>query len=169
MAMFWSFLLACALAVLPVFGRVPLRGALEPRNEAAHNAIATKEALHRRSFFYAGGQYVHNDTAGGTISINKQYVEQLTPAHGVKHKYPLVFFHGGGDSGVVRYPSSLYLYDETDMCSNGSTNQTTVKDGHRTSSIGDTWFISSTSGASVALPTVRCLSSSILQLSSLRN
>ena len=105
MAMFLSFLLACIITILPVFARVPLRDALNPRNEAAHgHAPATQESLHRRSFFYAGGQYVHNDTAGGTISINKQYVEELTPGCGVKHKYPLVFFHGGGDSGVVRCP-----------------------------------------------------------------
>ena len=33
--------------------------------------------------------------------INDQYVEELTPAGGVKHPYPIVFFHGGGVSGAV--------------------------------------------------------------------
>ena len=60
-----------------------------------------QEALHSRTFFYAGGAYVYNETVNGTIWVNKQYVEELTPAGGVKHPYPLVFFHGGGDTGVV--------------------------------------------------------------------
>lgn len=59
------------------------------------------EALHRRNTFYVGGEYVFNATQGGTILINGQYVEELTPAGGVKHPYPLVFFHGGGVSGAV--------------------------------------------------------------------
>ena len=110
MARFLNLAFACLVAIVPVFGRVPPNNALTPRNDAVtDNAAGSHESLHRRSFFYAGGQYVHNDTAGGTISINKQYVEELTPACGVKHKHPLVFFHGGGDSGVVCVPVSLHL------------------------------------------------------------
>lgn len=59
------------------------------------------EALHRRQVFYAGGQYVFNSTQNGTILINQQYVEELTPASGVRQPYPLVFLHGGGISGTV--------------------------------------------------------------------
>ncbi|KAK3176267.1 hypothetical protein OEA41_007590 [Lepraria neglecta] len=58
------------------------------------------EALHRRNVFYAGGEYVFNATQGGTILINQQYVEELIPAAGAKHPYPIVFFHGGGISGA---------------------------------------------------------------------
>ena len=64
--------------------------------------IGHEEASHQRSFFYAGGSYIYNETANGTIVVGKQYVEKLTPACGIKQKYPMVFFHGGGDSGVVR-------------------------------------------------------------------
>ena len=62
---------------------------------------SSAEALHRRNIFYVGGEYVFNETQGGTILINDQYVEELTPAGGVEHPYPIVFFHGGGVSGAV--------------------------------------------------------------------
>ena len=70
---------------------------------------SSAEALHRRKIFYVGGQYVFNATQGGTILINDQYVEELTPAGGVKHPYPIVFFHGGGVSGAV---SSTITYSK---------------------------------------------------------
>ena len=82
-------ILCCALSLL----QAVLSGALAPGSSA--------EALHRRNIFYVGGEYVFNATQGGTILINKQYVEELTPAGGVKHPYPIVFFHGGGVSGTV--------------------------------------------------------------------
>lgn len=61
----------------------------------------TTEAFHRRNVFYAGGQYVFNETLGGTILVNQMYIEQLTPINGVTQRYPLVFLHGGGISGTV--------------------------------------------------------------------
>ena len=73
-------------------------------------AGSSAEALHRRNVFYVGGEYVFNATQGGTILINDQYVERLTPAGGVKHPYPIVFFHGGGVSGAV---SSIITYLKT--------------------------------------------------------
>lgn len=62
---------------------------------------ASNEALHQRDVFYVGGQYVYNATLGGTILINQQYVEKLTPAKGVHQPYPLVLVHSGGLSGTV--------------------------------------------------------------------
>lgn len=88
-------ILCCALSLL----QAVLSGALAPGSSA--------EALHRRNIFYVGGEYVFNATQGGTILINEQYVEELTPAGGVKHPYPIVFFHGGGVSGTV---SSIRTY-----------------------------------------------------------
>ena len=72
---------------------------------------SSAEGLHRRNIFYVGGEYVFNATQGGTILINDQYVEELTPAGGVKHPYPIVFFHGGGVSGavtsIITYPKVM--------------------------------------------------------------
>ncbi|KAG8530173.1 uncharacterized protein KY384_005656 [Bacidia gigantensis] len=78
---------------------------LQDRNDApALDSLigegANQEALAQRTFFYNGGSYVYNETIGGTISVGKQYVEKLTPSCGVKQKHPIVFFHGGGDTGV---------------------------------------------------------------------
>ena len=88
-------ILCCVLSLL----QAVLSGPVAPGSSA--------EALHRRNIFYVGGEYVFNATQGGTILINDQYVEELTPAGGVKHPYPIVFFHGGGVSGVV---SSIRTY-----------------------------------------------------------
>lgn len=63
----------------------------------------TTEAFHRRNVFYAGGQYVFNETLGGTILVNQMYIEQLTPINRVTQRYPLVFLHGGGISGTVSH------------------------------------------------------------------
>ena len=82
-------ILCCALSLF----QAVLSGPIAPGSSA--------EALHRRNIFYVGGEYVFNATQGGTILINDQYVEELTPARGVKHPYPIVFFHGGGVSGAV--------------------------------------------------------------------
>ena len=82
-------ILCCALSLL----QAVLCGPVAPGSST--------EALHRRNIFYVGGEYVYNATQGGTILINDQYVEELTPAGGVKHPYPIVFFHGGGVSGAV--------------------------------------------------------------------
>lgn len=74
-------------------------------------AGSSAEALHRRKILYVGGEYVFNATQGGTILINDQYVEELTPAGGVRHPYPIVFFHGGGVSGavsrIITYPKMI--------------------------------------------------------------
>lgn len=94
------------------------------------------EALHRRNVFSAGGNYVFNATQNGTILINQQYFEQLTPAGGVKHPYPLIFIHGGGISGTVSLGKPL-VYQATKhiMVSNGSTKTTVTLDGQPSFSI----------------------------------
>lgn len=77
--------------------------------------ITANEALHKRSIFYVGGQYVFNTTLGGNIVTNDEYVEELTPAQGVKQKYPIVFFHGGGPSGAVSSASKRCRLDGADL------------------------------------------------------
>jgi hypothetical protein len=57
------------------------------------------ELLHKRDFFYIGGRYVPGPT--GNMMVDQMYVEKLTPPGGVRQARPMVFFHGGGTSGVV--------------------------------------------------------------------
>ena len=65
---------------------------------------ASNEALHQRDIFYFGGQYVYNETIGGTILTGEQYVEKLTPAGGVHQKYPLVFSIAGASPAQYACP-----------------------------------------------------------------
>lgn len=58
------------------------------------------EAGHRRTIFYAGGEYVFDPTLNGTIYQNQMYVEQLTPVKGVTKPHPLVFLPGTLFSGA---------------------------------------------------------------------
>lgn len=60
----------------------------------------TLEAPHTRTFFYAGGTYVNDNSTNSSVLARKQYVEVLTPADGIQHPYPLLFIHGGGATGV---------------------------------------------------------------------
>jgi hypothetical protein len=61
---------------------------------------AAGEAPHTRRYFYVGGGYV--DTPDGKVFQNQMYVERLSPASGPKRQFPIVFLHGGGQSGTVR-------------------------------------------------------------------
>ncbi|KAK1968961.1 alpha/beta-hydrolase [Colletotrichum sublineola] len=69
---------------------------------AGVNALSLKcssqETLHRREFFYVGGQGASDPT--GNITIGQLYVEKLTPANKLQPT-PLIFIHGGGVSGTT--------------------------------------------------------------------
>lgn len=62
------------------------------------NPTGAKEAQHVREYFYVGGSYV--TTASGSLFQNQMYVEKLTPPR-VSQAYPVVFFHGGAQTGTV--------------------------------------------------------------------
>ncbi|OLN97873.1 putative secreted lipase-like protein 2 [Colletotrichum chlorophyti] len=87
-----------------------MANALAAGNCTGVNAISTKciskETSHTRDFFYVGGRYIEG--AGGNVTVDQLYVEKLTPvgAHGIRRRVlpatkPLVFFHGGGTTGVT--------------------------------------------------------------------
>lgn len=84
----WSWMFAFILTVVPVLSANFLNS-------------KTSEAAHRRKVFWAGGQYVFDARANGTILVKQMYAEQLTPVHGARHPYPLIFVHGGTVSGAV--------------------------------------------------------------------
>ncbi|ETS81867.1 hypothetical protein PFICI_06869 [Pestalotiopsis fici W106-1] len=65
---------------------------------AAISRSAASEALHRREYFFVGGEYVNTTT--GTLRQNQMYVEKLTPAANSSQPYPLILFHGGSQDGT---------------------------------------------------------------------
>lgn len=65
----------------------------------ATNPSWAAEALHRREFFFVGGEYVN--TTAGTVRQNQMYVEKLSPAAAITQPYPLILVHGGGQDGTV--------------------------------------------------------------------
>ncbi|KAF7629687.1 Alpha/Beta hydrolase protein [Aspergillus flavus] len=58
-------------------------------------------APHFRDYFYVGGQYVHSNSSGvGSYFHNQMYVEKLSPVRERVQPYPIVFVHGGGQTGT---------------------------------------------------------------------
>jgi pimeloyl-ACP methyl ester carboxylesterase len=55
------------------------------------------ENLARKGFFYAGGEYA--GTPGDEVMAGQMYVEVWVPKQ-IRQPYPIVFFHGNGQSGV---------------------------------------------------------------------
>ncbi|KAL9110077.1 MAG: hypothetical protein Q9227_005416 [Pyrenula ochraceoflavens] len=53
----------------------------------------------RREYFYVGGEYAV-DEKGNHLFHNQMYVEKLSPESGATQAFPLVFFHGGAQSGT---------------------------------------------------------------------
>lgn len=92
-----SLLLSAALA-----SAHPGRRAVTTSDCVGVNAIApgcaSRETLSQRDTFYVGGNYVNS--AAGNLTYDQLYVEKLTPSSVTQTK-PIVFFHGGGVSGVV--------------------------------------------------------------------
>jgi pimeloyl-ACP methyl ester carboxylesterase len=56
------------------------------------------ENLGREAFFYVGGEYT--GPAGKEVMHGAMYVEVMVPKQ-IRQKYPIVFFHGNGQSGTV--------------------------------------------------------------------
>jgi pimeloyl-ACP methyl ester carboxylesterase len=69
-------------------------GAMPP---AAIPTFST-ENLGREAFFYVGGEYT--GPAGKEVMHGAMYVEVMVPKQ-IRQKYPIVFFHGNGQSGTV--------------------------------------------------------------------
>lgn len=78
---------------------------------AVNPTCSSNEAAHKRDIFYIGFRYVNDPTFNGDLIYDQMYVEKLVPASGIRQPYPLVFFHGGGTSGVVSDPPSSGLPD----------------------------------------------------------
>ena len=56
------------------------------------------ENVGREAFFYVGGEYA--GPAGKEEMHGAMYVEVMVPKQ-IKQKYPVVFFHGNGQTGAV--------------------------------------------------------------------
>ncbi len=60
------------------------------------------ESPYHRSYFYVGGKYADAESGNGErIFTGQMYVEQLTPIGSINHPWPIVFIHGGGQTGTV--------------------------------------------------------------------
>src|SRR5688572_10914036 len=57
-----------------------------------------QQALAHREFFYIGGKYTK--TPDGELMAGQMYVEVLRPQR-VSQRYPIVFFHGGSETGTI--------------------------------------------------------------------
>jgi pimeloyl-ACP methyl ester carboxylesterase len=56
------------------------------------------ENVGREAFFYVGGEYV--GPPGKEVMHGAMYVEVMVPKQ-IRQKYPVVFFHGNGQTGAV--------------------------------------------------------------------
>jgi pimeloyl-ACP methyl ester carboxylesterase len=72
----------------------------KPSGAMPPTAIPTfsTENLGREAFFYVGGEYT--GPAGKEVMHGAMYVEVMVPKQ-IRQKYPIVFFHGNGQSGTV--------------------------------------------------------------------
>ena len=140
------FLSAVAAAVASVLPQSSY--SLQHRSDA--NETEALEAYAKRTYLYAGGQYV-NTTQEPLINkialymVGQIYVEKLIP-YEVKHKTPLVFIAGAGQTSTVRTPplSSLHYWHPNKSIRIGSTRPTAARDGHPSSSAEATPSISPT-------------------------
>lgn len=64
------------------------------------NLTELPEVTAIRTYFYVGGNYVTDDTGMHRFK-DQMYVERLVPAAGAKHRVPLIFIHGAGQTGTV--------------------------------------------------------------------
>jgi pimeloyl-ACP methyl ester carboxylesterase len=72
----------------------------KPSMATPPSAIPTfsTENIGRQGFFYAGGRY--EGEAGKEVMGDAMYTEVWVPKQ-IRHPYPVVFFHGNGQSGAV--------------------------------------------------------------------
>lgn len=71
----------------------------------------SKETLAQRDYFYIGGHYVNSVI--GNLTYDQVYVEKITPVLVYQPK-PVVFFHGGGMTLMIR---RLYTTGDCELTS----------------------------------------------------
>ncbi|KAB8207521.1 Alpha/Beta hydrolase protein [Aspergillus parasiticus] len=71
-------------------------------SHVVHGVRGFSNAPHFRDYFYIGGQYIHSNSSGGggTYFHKQMYVEKLSPVRERVQPYPIVFVHGGGQTGT---------------------------------------------------------------------
>jgi hypothetical protein len=67
-------------------------------SNAVNPSCKSPELAYHRDVFFIGGRDIVCDL--GNVTADQLYVEKLTPTTAVS-KQPIVFFHGGGTSGVT--------------------------------------------------------------------
>lgn len=97
----WLQDILCLAALAFAASRSPLLLADNSKNAAAPpSSIPTfsTENIAREGFFYVGGQYAGEP--GKEEMHGAMYVEVMVPKE-IRQKYPIVFFHGNGQSGTI--------------------------------------------------------------------
>lgn len=97
----WLPGILCLAALAFGAGRSPFLRADTSKNSAAPpSTIPTfsTENIGREGFFYVGGQYTGEP--GKEEMHGAMYVEVMVPKE-IRQKYPIVFFHGNGQSGTI--------------------------------------------------------------------
>ena len=74
-----------------------LEGELQLAQSGATHGKVPPGVLHRRSYFYVGGDYVPQNSS--QVAHGQMYVEHLVPEK-VTQQYPLVMIHGHGMTGT---------------------------------------------------------------------
>jgi len=94
-----AILFLAALATLTDLRIGALAGkAKDPAMPPASIPTFSTENIGREAFFYVGGEYA--GPTGKEVMHGAMYVEVMVPKQ-IKQKYPIVFFHGNGQTGTV--------------------------------------------------------------------
>src|SRR5215469_8812310 len=97
----WQLVILFFAALAFAAVRSPLLRADNSKNSAAPpSSIPTfsTDNIAREGFFYVGGQYAGEP--GKEEMHGAMYVEVMVPKE-IRQKYPIVFFHGNGQSGTI--------------------------------------------------------------------
>lgn len=82
--------------------QLPMAGALKSILKRFINKLAGADrssplVIEKQGYFFVGGKYF--TTSGGQFMAGQMYVEYQIPRQ-PKHRYPIVMWHGGGQSGA---------------------------------------------------------------------
>lgn len=102
MAPSWRWSCLIAATYLPLF-RAAISTQTPVRRHVSMNNLSLETPV-SREYFYAGGRYVDDGSGTGQhVFQDQMYVERLSPTVDSPRPYPLVFIHGQGQSGTVRF------------------------------------------------------------------
>jgi pimeloyl-ACP methyl ester carboxylesterase len=88
----------CSLALLALLAAVPIAQAAQATKTKPPPRPAGALAVAAQGYFFVGGQYA-TAKDGQQIMVGQMYVQYQVPQQR-KHRYPIVMWHGGGQTGT---------------------------------------------------------------------